>query len=277
MIDELKSKQLVSSSCAHLLEASCSGVPQLIMLAGRQPSKGHAYHDELKVFALTLHFYSAKAYDFVRRTFMLALPHPRHIRTWYAGIDGDPGFSQCAFAALAAQVKVDAMNDRRTVCALMLDEMAIRRHVEYVNGEYSGFVDIRNGLHDDPAPLAKEALVLMAVSMNGSWKLPIAYFLIDGMSGPSSARAFTACMPAVSSLTCDGPTCHFSMLRELGAGISVSPLSSTFTPSFEHPSEASRRVSVLLDACHMIKLVRNTFADRGVLYDGVSSGSTSNG
>ena len=63
-IEELKANQLISPSCADLLEASCSGIPQLIMerlLTGRQPSRGHAYHEEMKAFALTLHFYSAKA------------------------------------------------------------------------------------------------------------------------------------------------------------------------------------------------------------------------
>ena len=276
IIDELKENQLVSPSCADLLEASCSGIPQLIMkrlLAGRKPSRGHAYHEELKAFALTLHFYSAKAYNFVRQSFQLALPHPRHIRTWYAKFNGDPGFTRCAFTALSAQVKTDAESNRRTVCSLMLDEMAIRRHVEYISGEYSGFVDIGNSQYDDSVPLAKDALVLMAVSMNASWKIPVAYFLIDGMSGSERANIIRECLHRlhstgviVASVTCDGPACHFSMLKDLGADIS--PSSSTFTPSFAHPADATTRVNVLLDACHMIKLVRNTFGDRRILYDG---------
>ena len=68
IIEELKENQFVSTSCANLLEARCSGIPQLIMkrlLAGKQSSRGHAYHEELKTFALTLHFYSVKAYNFV--------------------------------------------------------------------------------------------------------------------------------------------------------------------------------------------------------------------
>ena len=75
IIEELKANQIVSTSCADLLEASCSGIPWINMkhlLAGRQPSKGHAYHEELlKAFAFTLHFHSATVYDFDRQSFKL--------------------------------------------------------------------------------------------------------------------------------------------------------------------------------------------------------------
>ena len=275
IIDDLKTNNLVSSSCADVLEASFSGVPQQIMkriLAGRRPCKGKAYHEELKAFAFTLHFYSSKAYDFVRQTFDLALPHPRHIRTWYSKINGDPGYTRCAFAALAAQVKVDTAKNRRTICALMLDEMAIRKHIQFADGEYHGFVDVGNGQQDDSAPIAKDALVLMVVSVNASWKIPVAYFLVDGMSGSERANVIRECLHRlhatgvqVVSLTCDGPSCHFSMLKDLGADLSLN--TSTFQTSFPHPSDTSIRVNILLDACHMLKLVRNTLADRGVLFD----------
>ena len=71
-----------------------------------------AYHEELNAFVLTLHCYSAQAYDFIRQSFKLALPHPRHIRTWYAQTNGDPGFRRCTFTALSSQVKTDAETKR---------------------------------------------------------------------------------------------------------------------------------------------------------------------
>lgn len=36
---------------------------------------------------------------------------------------------------------------------------------------------------NDENPVAKNALVFMVVCMNGYWKLPIGYFLIDGLTG----------------------------------------------------------------------------------------------
>ena len=35
--------------------------------------------------------------------------------------------------------------------------------------------------------------------------------------------------------------------------------------SFPHPSAPSTKVHVLLDVCHMLKLLRNTFADEKIL------------
>lgn len=36
--------------------------------------------------------------------------------------------------------------------------------------------------NSDNVPLAKNALVFMAVCVNGGWKVPIRYFLIDSMN-----------------------------------------------------------------------------------------------
>lgn len=40
------------------------------------------YPSELKTFALTLNFYSPKAYSYVRMTFPNMLPHPRTLQKW---------------------------------------------------------------------------------------------------------------------------------------------------------------------------------------------------
>ena len=119
-----------------------------------------------------MQFYSARAYQYVRRTFDLALPTPRQIRAWYGGINGEPGFTQSAFSALQARIDSNTVTGRESVCALMLDEMAVRRHMEHVNGNYYGYVDVGSGDGNDSTPVARGALVLMVVSVNGSWKLP---------------------------------------------------------------------------------------------------------
>ena len=58
-----------------------------LVLASRRSCRRKAYPEELKAFALTLHFYSAKAHDFIRQTFDMALPHPTLIRSWNAKIN----------------------------------------------------------------------------------------------------------------------------------------------------------------------------------------------
>ena len=57
------------------------------------------------------------------------------------------------------------------------------------------------------------------------------------------------------------------MLRTLGAHLDVGSLD----PSFQHPCDHSDKVHVFLDVCHMLQLVRNTFADGGILYDEVGN------
>ena len=116
---------------------------------------------------LTLHFYSAKAYSFVRKAFDLVLPHPATIRTWYSHISADPGFTKPAFSALACHAQNRMVEGKETLCALMLDEVAIRKHVEYAAGRFHGYVDLGCGTVDDSVPPAKDALVLMVVAING--------------------------------------------------------------------------------------------------------------
>ena len=63
-----------------------------------------AYPKELRAFAMTLKFYSAKAYKYVRRSFDLGLPHPSVVSSWYNVIDAERGFTKKALTALQAKV-----------------------------------------------------------------------------------------------------------------------------------------------------------------------------
>ena len=145
IIDNLKEQLLISTSCAELLEASFSGVP-LEILTRVQHSKTKKISEELRSFAMTLHFYSPKAYEFVRESFDLALPHPETLRKWYSSISANPGFTSPAFSALQSHVQSPQKDGKETVCALMVDEMAIRKHVEYAEGKFHGYVDLGSGL-----------------------------------------------------------------------------------------------------------------------------------
>lgn len=60
---------------------------------------------ELKKFALTLHFYSPSAYDYVRNIFSKRLPHVSTLRKWYSTINGLPGFSSESFKAISMKVE----------------------------------------------------------------------------------------------------------------------------------------------------------------------------
>jgi hypothetical protein len=103
---------MISPSCEEMLNKTTSGVPlELFKRMKSTSGKGSKYSPELKAFAMTLQFYSSKAYKFVRKTFNLALPHESQIRKWYAKIPADPGFTEPAFNALRLKVN-DALQKK---------------------------------------------------------------------------------------------------------------------------------------------------------------------
>lgn len=98
----------------------------------------------------------------------MALPHPSIIRRWYSTIDGNPGFTEEAFTALQAQVQDEKNKQKNVFCSLMIDEMAIRKHVQWSGKKFTGYVDIGiDAEPDDTTAVASEALVLMVVALNG--------------------------------------------------------------------------------------------------------------
>ncbi len=232
-----------------------------------------SYPDDLRSFAVTLSFYSAKAYNYVREKFQLALPPPSIIRKWYSPIDGSPGFTEQAFSSLRTKVMEEKANGRKVFGALMLDEMAIKKHVEYDGKKFYGHVDIgANASGNDlkSEDIASDALVFLVTAVNGSWKVLVAYFLISKLTGSERANLVKLCLSKlhdigihIISLTCDGPTVHQSMMVSLGAKLDVDDLQLYFP----HPSVDTQRVFVLLDCVHMIKLIQSSFEALSVIYD----------
>ena len=272
IVKQLQKEDLISSKCEEMLDQTFARIPLALMkrMTSKKSGKGNKYSPELKSFALTLQFYSAKAYEFVRNTFNVALPSQSQIRRWYGKVAADPGFTKPAFNALKVKVEDAQKNGKKIICSLMLDEMAIKKHISWDGKTFQGYVDLGNGIDDDSLPVAKDTLVFMVVSIDGSWKVPVGYFFVDGLSGKERANLVEVCIQRLSdvsveviSLTCDGPSCHFSMLSALGATLKASDMVS----SFPHPQDKGKRIHVLLDICHMLKLVRNTWAEGGILVD----------
>ena len=104
-------------------------------------------------------------------------------------------------------------------CALLMDEMAIRQKVEYDGRQYRGYIDVGTGLDDDSLPVAKEALTFMIVAFNDNFKLPVGYFLVDGLGAVERANVVNQC---ISKLFSVGGQCVFFDIRwrciELGNG-----------------------------------------------------------
>lgn len=228
------------------------------------PKTREKFGAQLRTFALTLNFYSPKAYEYVRSSFGMALPSSTTLKRWYQCFDGNPGITAESLNALRVKVVEAEADGKQVICALMMDEMAIRKKVEWSGQKYHGFVDMGTELDDDSLPEAKEALVFLLVAVNGRWKLPVAYYLIAGLSGSERASIVTNILDAVHvtgvhvvSLTFDGAHSNIAMANQLGANLQFPNL----TNWFPHPS-TGRQVFIVCDPCHMLKLVRNTLGDK---------------
>lgn len=139
------------------------------MLRGPKRQK---YDPRLRAFALTLHFYSPKTYNFVREEFNNWLPSVSTISKWYQKVNGEPGFTKESFEVLEVKVQEANQKGRSVTCSLVLDEMAIRKKVEFTGTKTVGYVNMGTEISSASLSYAKEALVLTLVCINGHWKIP---------------------------------------------------------------------------------------------------------
>lgn len=223
---------------------------------------------ELRQFAVTLQFYSAKAYDFVRSTFKNVLPHPKSISRWYKVINGKPGFSQEALHAISLK----SANENVAI-NLTVDEMAVKKNVTWTGSEWSGFVNMGTEIGYDgderDRPLATNILVFMAVAINSHWKIPVGYFAINGLNGEERANLLTKCIillhetnSHLHSITYDGTSVNKTMCIKLGANFSPKNMKAYI----DHPI-TQQPIYLIWDAAHMMKLVRNCFGEKQKIYN----------
>ena len=145
----------------------------------------------VKQFALTLYYYSPKAYSFVRT--VLGLPHPSSLQNWCQSVNCKPGFISEVFDHLSEQTTCKtAMKDY----ALIIDSMAIRKQIIYnrSEGKYVGYVDTSTALMQDYDIPATAALTFMLVGLGENWKFPIAYFLVDHISSSIQEQLITVAL-----------------------------------------------------------------------------------
>ena len=110
----------------------------------------------------------------------MPLPHKRTLTKWLSVIDGNPGITQEAIMSVKRKIEE---SEFPLVFTLMLDEMSMKKQVEWDGKQYVGFVNLGANLDDDNIPPATNALVFLLVPLNNNWKVPVAYYLTDGLSG----------------------------------------------------------------------------------------------
>ena len=222
VLSELEKNKFMSDDSIYLLENCAGGVSGLLRRQVTKHGNQHVpklYSPELRSFALTLSFYSLHAYRYVRKMFDTCLPHPRTIQKWYQSVDGNPGFTEPAFSILKLRSEVATKTSKPLLCAFVMDEISIRKHVEWDGKRCRGYIDMGTEFDDDSLPIAKEALTFMIVSVNGSWRPPIDYLFIAGLGAKERGNLVQQCLTklhsvgvTVTSLTFDGVSSNLSMI-----------------------------------------------------------------
>lgn len=216
------------------------------------------YSQEFRSFALTLHFTSAKAYDFVRKIFKTSLPHPRTLKHWYLRVNGDPGFTKEAFVAL----KRKADSSKQPILAtFVIDVMLMNRRVEVDgNGSY-GYVNVGTGLESDMSHEAREVLALSVTAINGHFSVPVAYFLTSIVTSEQRAElvkfgiemAHDAGIKIVA-LSCEGSLGNLNMASQLGCNFEGGNV------MFPHPVN-KEPIVVVLDPSYLLEGLKRSLCD----------------
>lgn len=227
---------------------------------------------------MSLHFYSPRAYRFIREKFNKNLPHEVTIRIWYRSstIDSGPGIGSHALKILTDKAEDLRSKGKQLICALIFDEMAVRKNIEwcqktkkfigYVNNNVSAEDDDDN--NTDESALVSQAIVFMLSGINSFFQLPIAYFFINSLDSYGRQDylnqilfELSKCDVDIGAVTFDGLAANISMCELFGA-----KFNDELKPVFENPYNGSP-IHVILDPSHAQKLVRNNLASRGILYD----------
>lgn len=230
------------------------------------------YPEEVRQFCISLCYHSPRAYEFVRQTFDLHLPHHDTIRSWYKNSDVKikPGINEPCLRVISKINEEMSKQGKRLILSLSMDEMAIRRHVDYDNQKRK-LVGMCQGhpIIENSTETAKEALVFMVNGINYNFQIPVAYYFTNTTNASTKKQILTdvieaiiECGAKIASLTFDGYKAHPTMCRLLGSNLDV--YSSEFQPYFVINGH---KIFVIYDNSHMQKLIRNSLASKQVLYD----------
>lgn len=219
-----------------------------------------------------MNFYSPRAYEYMRSVFNFNLPTIRTIRYWYSSINGSPGFTEEAFGVLRQRAELLKAEGKPLMINIIFDEMMTRKQSEWdaSRKKFRGHITAgKPGEYETCSPLCKEALVLMATGIAEEFKIPIGYFLSNGLCAEEKFAIINEAIyrlnkigVTVVSITCDGNIVNITTAKKLGVNFDKNQ------PYFKNPFKKQSNIYFILDPPHMIKLSRNCLGNKAVIYDG---------
>lgn len=229
----------------------------------------------MRKFSITLSIYSPRSYRYVRQKFENTLPHPKTIANWFAASDcnGEPGILTEAFKTIQNLANITAKTNKPLLGSLAFDEVAIRRHVQFDHQKkkWYGYIDQGKADDDGNLPIANNSLFFMLSILNLNVSIPIAYYNIKALDGYEKKNLLMNILDAlytagviVTNITFDGLSSNKLLCELLGVSFDLN----NPKPYFIHPL-SNRKIYIILDPCHMLKLLRNSLGDLNTITDPV--------
>lgn len=229
------------------------------------------YSANVRIFCFTVHFYSPKAYEYIRKFFNSILPHIRTIRNWYANIDSSPGFTECSFDSLKQKADEAKSRGEDMNVALIHDDAYVRKLSQWSSsgGKFLGHINAgKPVVHDTFSPLANQVNVLMVSGVGEEFKITIGYFLTQGLCSEERAAILHEAMLKlnnvgvnVCAIVKDGNIVNITTDKILGADYESDK------PYFINPFNKNKKVFMILDPPHLLKLARNCLGNKLTIYD----------
>ncbi|CAL1671743.1 unnamed protein product [Lasius platythorax] len=177
-----------------------------------------------------------------------------------------PGISKPVLTNVKNMIDENSKKGIKLQFGIQVDEMSIKKMIEWDGKQYHGQVDL--GLDNDESEEATYALVIMLVCLNGHFKTPISYYFIKSLTAKARANIIKEVLTVlhnhgicdIRSITFDGASTNLAMVKHLGANISDVEKDSVF----EH-FVTKELIVIVPDACHMLKLARNTLAEYNIV------------
>lgn len=191
---------------------------------------------------------------------------------WNASVDASPGIQTEALNVLREKAEsYQKENQHQLLVTLMSDETFIRKEIVWREEEQSfdGFCTIVSSSQhtkNESLKVAKDALVFMVVGPD--FKIPIAYYLIAGLDAVDRAaltlqiiKRVEETMVRIISFTTDGLRANITVAELLGAKLQHTIWDHTMEPFIKSPTYNGQKIYIIMDNCHMIKLIRKQFSE----------------
>ncbi|XP_030833255.1 uncharacterized protein LOC105444767 isoform X2 [Strongylocentrotus purpuratus] len=235
---------------------------------------GMRWHPAILRLCIALHAKSAAAYNVLRDSGFLTLPHQTTLFQYTHFTDNPPGLNAQFFQRVCSDIKFSSLQQHEKNIMLSIDEIKVSEGLVFSQstGEIVGFTSLGT-LNDELQKYARDCegakepkmashiLTVMIRAICASYRSPIAYFATLGATSDQLYWIVTESIEylthqgfCVRGIVSDGAAPNRGLYKILTEGIS---------DNFFFNSITDDRIYLFGDVPHLIKTIRNNFENSG--------------